>query len=99
MSDDEAEEEEEQFAYSDDDADAPEAAEDAVTAENSYYKAKEAAAAGSFEEACSGMESVLALEAGGTSEDLSEWGFKASKQLIKFAFRSGQVALMLENYK
>jgi hypothetical protein len=77
---------------------------DAVTvrAENAYYQAK-GQRADDAAGARAGFASVLALEreaaAGGGGEDLSEWAFKAIKQLVKMDFRAGDFAAMLANYR
>lgn len=95
MSDDEY-----SFEYSDDEA---VAADDAtVRAENAYYGAKAKIVAGDAAAARAEFAGVIALEreaAAGAAGDVTEWAFKAAKQVVKMDFRAGDLDAMLAGYK
>ena len=93
--------EEEEFEYSDAEEGAGEAEGDdsLIKADNAYYSAKRFIEEGSLDAAQTAFESVLALEtASGGRAELLEWGFKATKQLVKLAFRRGRYKEMLSRY-
>ncbi len=72
-----------------------------VRVENTYYGSKGSASSGApgdVEAALAGFKQVLAMEAEAGGGALAEWGFKATKQLVKLASRVGQHDLMLQYY-
>lgn len=80
------------FAYSDAEEEAP-PDDVAVQVENLYYKAKQERDEAAFRD-------VLALEvAHPAAAGMAEWGFKATKQLVKLSFRTAAYVKMLEHYK
>lgn len=97
MSDYGDDDEQYEFEYSDQE---DEMQEDDVTVsvENKYYGSK--GHLGSDNQAAmAGFREVLELEASKHDGSLAEWGFKATKQIVKLAFRMNQNGVMLQTYK
>jgi COP9 signalosome complex subunit 2 len=88
------------FEYSDEEQEAPQEDDVAVQIENTYYGSK-----GMLESdvgaAEAGFKEVLEMEKGKPKGDgsLAEWGFKATKQLVKLFFRRGEYDAMLTWYR
>ena len=69
----------------------------AVKIENLYYNSKGLVSSDAVE-AGKGFREVLAIaDAGG--KPLADWGYKATKQLVKLSFRTGQLSEMLTWYR
>jgi COP9 signalosome complex subunit 2 len=94
MSDDE----EYEFEYSDAE-DEMQADDFTVKAENAYYNAKGNVSSGDDGAARSGFQEVLDLETEAGGSELADWGFKASKQLVKLCYRTKAYADMLKHYR
>ena len=86
------------FEYSDEEQEAPQEDDIAVQIENKYYVSK-----GFLESdvgaAEAGFKEVLELENSKADGSLAEWGFKATKQLVKLFFRRGKYDGMLTWYR
>lgn len=94
MSDDEQDYE---FEYSDDEQGGGGEEDDAmIKAQNAYYGAKGARDT-DVSEAVAGFREVLSLAEG--KPELSELGFKALKNVVKLAYRAGDLAAMLADYR
>jgi len=64
--------------------------------ENQYYSAKQEKE-NNPEEAVVGFEKVVAM--GASDDPPTQWGFKATKQMVKLYFRQGEYGKMLEKYQ
>lgn len=95
MSDDE---EQYEFEYSDAEEE-PQADDVTVKAENAYYNAKSAVSSGDEAGARAGFQEVLDLEADSGAAELVDWGFKATKQLVKLCYRTNAFTDMLKHFK
>lgn len=95
MSDDEDYE----FDYSDNEQEEQQEDDIGVEIENKYHESKQERER-SLESAQTGFKAVLALEASnkGSKAGLEIWGYKATKQLLKIAFRMNQLDDMLAYY-
>lgn len=94
MSDDE----EYEFEYSDQEEEQEEEQDTvAIEIENKYYGSKSVRES-DLSAAADGFKDVLRLEASKSDGSLAEWGFKATKQLVKLSFRRGKYDEMLSFY-
>ncbi len=89
--------EEYEFEYSDQEEEMQED-DVAVQIENKYYGSK-GLLESDVNAAKEGFQEVCELDRGKTDGSLAEWGFKATKQLVKLSFRQGKYEQMLSFYR
>lgn len=86
-----------EFEYSDQEDEVPQEDDITVTAENKYYNSKALIQSQEYTEAMQGFYDILELEK--NNSYLEDWGCKATKQIVKLAFRTQQYEIMLDYYK
>ena len=93
-----SDEEDYEFDYSDNEQDDQHEDDVGVEIENKYHESKQLREQ-SLEDARNGFKAVLSLEAANKGKTGVEiWGYKATKQLLKLAFRMNQLDEMMSYY-